>query len=47
MVGDGRRPVDADPAARELDKRSIDGDAYVCASANRYVYCFIKPDMMM
>jgi hypothetical protein len=35
------------PHNKELSKRSIDGDAYVCASPNRYVYCFIKPDLVM
>ena len=31
------------PPARELTKRSIDGSA----SPNHYVYCFIKPDLVM
>lgn len=35
------------PPNKELTKRSIDGDAYVCASPNRTVYCFVKPDMVM
>ena len=35
------------PPNKELSKRSIDGDAYVCASKNRYVYCFVKPDLTM
>ena len=35
------------PPNTELSKRSIDGDAYVCAGANRYVYCFVKPDLSM
>ncbi len=35
------------PPNRELSKRSIDGDAYVCAGPSRYVYCFIKPDTLM
>jgi hypothetical protein len=35
------------PPGRELTMRSIDGDAYVCAGPNRYVYCFVKPDMVM
>ena len=35
------------PPNKELSKRSIDGDAYVCASQNRYVYCFVKPDLTM
>lgn len=32
------------PPERELDKRSIDGDAYVCASPTRRIYCFVKPN---
>jgi len=35
------------PHDKELTKRSIDGDAYVCASPNRYVYCFVKPNLAM
>jgi hypothetical protein len=35
------------PPAKELTKRSIDGDAYVCAGPNRTVYCFVRPDMAM
>ena len=35
------------PPSKELSKRSIDGDAYVCAGPNRTVYCFVKPDMVM
>ena len=35
------------PRGKELNKRSIDGDAYVCASPDRYIYCFIKPDLVM
>lgn len=31
------------PPERELDKHSIDGDAYVCASPTRRIYCFVKP----
>jgi hypothetical protein len=32
------------PPEKELDKKSIDGDAYVCSSPTRRVYCFIRPD---
>ena len=32
------------PPEKELDKESIDGDAYVCSSPTRRIYCFIKPD---
>jgi len=32
------------PPEKELDKRSIDGDAYVCASPTRRIYCFVKPN---
>jgi hypothetical protein len=32
------------PREKELDKQSIDGDAYVCASPTRRVYCFVKPN---
>jgi hypothetical protein len=32
------------PREKELDKQSIDGDAYVCSSPTRRIYCFIKPD---
>lgn len=28
-----------------LDKQSIDGDAYVCSSPNRRIYCFVRPDI--
>ncbi len=33
------------PPSRELDKQSIDGDAYVCASPTRRIYCFVKPNL--
>ena len=32
------------PPEKELDKRSIDGDAYVCASPTRRIYCFVRPN---
>ncbi len=35
------------PPDKELDKQSIDGDAYVCSSPNRYIYCFVKPALAM
>ena len=35
------------PPDKELSKRSIDGDAYVCASPTHHIYCFIKPDLVM
>ena len=33
------------PRDKELDKQSIDGDAYVCSSPNRRIYCFVRPDI--
>ena len=35
------------PHDRELDKRSIDGSAYVCASPTNRIFCFVRPDTMM
>ena len=35
------------PPQKELAKRSIDGQAYVCSSPSRKVYCFVKPDLSM
>lgn len=35
------------PAEKELDKQSLDGDAYVCSSPNRRIYCFVKPTLAM
>jgi len=35
------------PPQKELSKRSIDGEAYVCSSPTRRVYCFVKPDLAM
>lgn len=33
------------PPEREVvDKPSIDGNAYVCATPGRFIYCFVKPD---
>lgn len=33
------------PNSKVLDKKSIDGDAYVCAApASRTIYCFVPPD---
>ena len=32
------------PPEKELNKRSIDGDAYVCASPTRRIYCFVMPN---
>lgn len=31
------------PPDRELSKKSIDGEAYVCSSPNGAIYCFVKP----
>lgn len=33
------------PPEKELDKKSIDGDAYVCASPTRRIYCFVRPNL--
>jgi hypothetical protein len=33
------------PRDKELDKQSLDGDAYVCSSPNRRIYCFVRPDI--
>lgn len=33
------------PPEKELDKLSIDGDAYVCSSPTRRIYCFVKPNL--
>jgi len=35
------------PQAVLNNTRSIDGDAYVCATHYRKIYCFVKPDMGM
>ena len=35
------------PQEKELEKRSIDGDAYVCAGPRGTIYCFIKPNLSM
>jgi hypothetical protein len=35
------------PPDKELEKQSIDGDAYVCSSPTRRIYCFVKPTMGM
>ncbi len=35
------------PHEKELSKQSIDGDAYVCATPSRHIYCFVKPAMAM
>jgi len=32
------------PPEKELEKRSIDGDAYVCSSPSRRIYCFVRPN---
>jgi hypothetical protein len=31
------------PPDKELEKQSIDGEAYVCSSPTRRIYCFVKP----
>lgn len=34
------------PNDKVLEKPpSIDGDAYVCSSPNRRIYCFVRPDL--
>jgi hypothetical protein len=35
------------PHDKELDKQSLDGDAYVCSSPSGMVYCFVKPSLAM
>ena len=35
------------PMEKELEKRSIDGDAYVCSGPRGTIYCFIPPAMAM
>jgi hypothetical protein len=35
------------PQAVLKNTHSIDGDAYVCATHYRKIYCFVKPDMGM
>lgn len=35
------------PHNKELNKQSIDGDAYVCAGIARTIFCFVKPNMAM
>jgi len=35
------------PPEKELDKQSIDGDAYVCSNSSRRIYCFVKPTLAM
>jgi hypothetical protein len=35
------------PAAVLNNTRSIDGDAYVCATHYRKIYCFVKPNLGM
>ena len=32
------------PRNKELNRQSIDGDAYVCAGTKRTIFCFVKPD---
>lgn len=34
------------PPGTELATRSIDGDAYVCASPAGHIYCFVRPDSL-
>jgi hypothetical protein len=35
------------PREKQLDKLSIDGDAYVCAGPRGTIYCFVPPSMAM
>lgn len=35
------------PQEKQLDKLSIDGDAYVCSGPRGTIYCFIPPSMAM
>jgi hypothetical protein len=32
------------PPDKELETQSFDGNAYVCSSPSRKVYCFVRPD---
>jgi hypothetical protein len=35
------------PKEKELEKKSIDGDAYVCSGPRGTIYCFVPPSMAM
>ncbi len=35
------------PQEKQLDKLSIDGDAYVCSGPRGTIYCFVPPSMAM
>lgn len=35
------------PKKKELAKKSIDGDAYVCSGRNRVIFCFVPPSLAM
>jgi hypothetical protein len=36
------------PPSRELDKKSFDGEAYVCANRDfKIIYCFVRPNLAM
>lgn len=34
------------PSEKVLDKKSIDGEAYVCSGYGRKIFCFVKPDII-
>lgn len=44
VVGGEWTPI---PPDKELEKQSIDGDAYVCSSPSRRIYCFVRPTLGM
>jgi hypothetical protein len=44
VVGGQWTPI---PPDKELKKQSIDGDAYVCSSPTRHIYCFVRPALAM
>lgn len=35
------------PREKELTKKSIDGEAYVCSGYGRKIYCFVPPTLAM
>jgi hypothetical protein len=35
------------PPEKELNKSSIDGEAYICTSPSGNIYCFVKPNLAM
>jgi hypothetical protein len=35
------------PPEKEVDRQSIDGEAYVCSGRSHRIYCFVKPSLSM